>query len=578
MFCNRAVRLLALFCVAAGAWGQSIQEFFKATWEERLRDSPEFAARLGRHEFDAVWSDYSKAALDEHRAHLEQRLAAASRLDLNGLSAQDQLSVRLLIYDLRVRLAAWDATTFMLPVGQLNGLHTAVYGAFDGAPARNVQDYENQLTRLRTIPKLIDQQLAVLDEAIRRGMTQPKVVVDRVMEQVAAQIKQTPEESALLEGFRHFPANLPAAEQQRLRTEATAAYQSNFLPAWKKLYGYLGSTYLPKARPSIAVTSLAHGGETYQALIRSLTTTQMTPEEIHNLGLAEVKRIESEMQALLKEAGFSGTVAEYERKLEADPAQHFASKDEMLAYCRNIAKIIEPQLPNQFGRIPALLYGVRAIPPDREAATASNAQAPAPDLSRPGWFNLNAYQPEKQLKYNKESLVLHEAVPGHIFQGTLAQSMADLPDLRKFYSNSAYGEGWALYAESLGPELGLYREPASRFGQLASERFRAVRLVVDTGMHAFGWTRERALDYLGTHAPAVSAAEIDRYISWPGQALSYKLGQLKIRELRTYAEQQLGARFEIREFHDVVLRNGRLPLELLDEQVKDYVRTKASAR
>jgi uncharacterized protein (DUF885 family) len=572
MFCAR-LSFLAFLAFGAVANAQSVQDFFKATWEERLRDEPEFAARLGRHEYDGVWTDYSKAALSERRMHLEKRLAEVSRIDTGKLTPQEKLSVRLLAYDMRVRLDAWDATVLMLPVGQLYGLHTGVYQAFDGAPARTVRDYENQLSRLRGIPKLIDQRLAELDEAIAKRMTQPKVVVDRVMQQVAEQLRQTPADSALLEAFRHFPANIPAADQQRLKTQATEAYQSSFLPTWKKLYAYLEAKYLPAARASIAVTTLPQGRDTYQALIRSLTTTSMTPEEIHNLGLAEVKRIEVEMQALLKEAGFSGTISEYERKLGGDPAQHFQSKDEMLAYCRNIAKIIEPQLPEQFKRIPTLLYGIRAIPADREAATASNAQTPAPDFSRPGWFNLNAYQPEKQVKYNKESLVLHEAVPGHIFQGTLAQGLADLPEVRRFYSNSAYGEGWALYVESLGSELGLYREPSSRFGQLASERFRAVRLVVDTGMHAFGWPREKALDYFSTHAPDASTAEIDRYISWPAQALSYKIGQLKIRQLRTFAEQKLGAKFDVREFHDVVLRNGRLPLELLEEQVKEYVQS-----
>lgn len=572
MFHARFFLLSGLLSYAAVASAQSVQDFFKETWEERLRDEPEFAARLGRHEYDGVWTDYSKPARDQHRMHLESRLTQASRIDTSKLNPQEKLSVRLLAYDLRVRLDAWDATMLLLPVGQLFGLHTGVYQTFDGAPARTVRDYENQLLRLASIPKLIDQRLAVLDEAIAKHMTQPKVVVDRVMQQVAEQIRQTPDESALLEAFRHFPGNIPAGDQQRLKSQATAAYQTSFLPAWKKLSAYLETKYLPAVRSSIAVTSLQQGRETYNALIRSLTTTSMTPEEIHNLGLAEVKRLEGEMQSLLKEAGFNGTISEYERKLAADPAQHFQSKDEMLAYCRNIAKIIEPQLPNQFKRIPMLLYGVRAIPPDREAATASNAQAPAPDFSRPGWFNLNAYEPEKQVKYNKESLVLHEAVPGHIFQGTLAQGLADLPEFRRFYSNSAYGEGWALYVESLGAELGLYREPSSRFGQLASERFRAVRLVVDTGMHAFGWPREKALDYFSTHAPDASTAEIDRYISWPAQALSYKLGQLKIRQLRTFAEQKLGAKFDVREFHDVVLRDGRLPLELLDEQVKEYVR------
>jgi uncharacterized protein (DUF885 family) len=569
-------RVCVFLFLTIGARAQSPGEFFKETWEERLRDEPETAARLGRNEFGDRWNDYSKAARDARRAHMEGRLARAGQFSTASATPREKLTLRLLAYDLRVRLGSMDAEVHLLPVGQLFGLHTSVYQAFDGAPARTLTDYENQLKKLRAIPRLIDQRLAVLDEALAAGMTQPKVVVDRVLLQVAAQLKQTPEESALLEAFRHFPSNISAADQQRLKAQATDAYQNSFLPTWKKLDTYLETKYLPKARAEIAVTSLPQGRETYQALIRSLTTTNMTPREIHNLGLAEVKRLEGEMQALLQDAGFTGTIAEYERKLEADPAQHFRSKDEMLAYCRNIAKIIEPQLPNQFRRIPALLYGIRAIPPDREAATASNAQTPAPDMSRPGWFNLNAYQPEKQVKYNKEALVLHEAVPGHIFQGSLAQSMPDLPDLRRFYSNSAYGEGWALYVESLGTELGLYREPASHFGQLASERFRAVRLVVDTGMHAFGWSRERALDYLSTHSPDVSSAEIDRYISWPAQALSYKLGQLKIRELRTLAERKLGPKFDVREFHDVVLRDGRLPLDLLDEQVNQYIREAAA--
>jgi prolyl oligopeptidase len=240
----------------------------------------------------------------------------------------------------------------------------------------------------------------------------------------------------------------------------------------------------------------------------------------------------------------------------------------MLAYCRNVAKMVEPQLPNQFKHIPELLYGIRPIPEDREQATATNAQAPSPDYSAPGWMNLNAYQPEKQVKYNKEALVLHEAVPGHVFQITLAQALSGLPDFRKFYSNSAYVEGWGLYAESLGQQLGVYTDPASRFGQLASERFRAVRLVVDTGLHAMGWSRPQVIDYFKTHAPDQSLAEVDRYIAWPGQALSYKMGQLKIRQLRAEAEQKLGARFDIREFHDIVLRNGVLPLELLQSQVE----------
>ena len=243
----------------------------------------------------------------------------------------------------------------------------------------------------------------------------------------------------------------------------------------------------------------------------------------------------------------------------------------MLVYCRNIAKIIEPKLPNQFHHLPMLLYGVRPIPADREAATATNAQPPSPDFTTPGWFNLNTYQPEKQVKFDKESLVLHEAVPGHIFQITLAQAQQTLPDIRKFYFNSAYVEGWALYSESLGDQLGLYQDPYSRFGELSSERFRAVRLVVDTGIHQLGWTREQALQYFHAHAPEEPPAEIDRYISWPAQALSYKMGQLRIRSLRTSAEKRLGPKFDVRAYNDAVIRDGTLPLDLLSEQINAFI-------
>jgi uncharacterized protein (DUF885 family) len=331
------------------------------------------------------------------------------------------------------------------------------------------------------------------------------------------------------------------------------------------------TTYAARVRPGIGIESLKNGKEDYAILIRRLTTTNATPEEIHKIGEAEVARIEGEMLAIARQTGFNGTVSELEVKLADSPEQKFHSKDEMLVYCRNAAKLIEPELPNQFKHIPMLLYGIRAIPEDREQATASNAQAPAPDGSAPGWFNLRAYQPEKQVRYDKESLVLHEAVPGHIFQNSLARSQKGLPDFRKFYSNSAYGEGWALYAESLGSQLGVYKDPYNRFGQLASERFRAARLVIDTGIHSMGWTREQAQEYFRAHAPTQALSEVDRYISWPGQALSYKLGQLKIVELRKKAEQQLGPKFDVRDFHDVVLRDGSLPLELLQAQVEKYI-------
>jgi uncharacterized protein (DUF885 family) len=548
-----------------------LSKFFAQYFEERLRDEPEFATTVGRHEYDDRWSDLSKQGREQRRAHLQQRFDQLQKFGVQGLSEQDALSVRLLSYDLRTQLDALDLETFLLRVGQLYGSHTRVYLTIDRMPAFTVKDCENIIARLHAVPAYVDQNIAVLNEAIERGLTQPKIVADLVADQLKAQVAQDAATSPLLEFLKKMPANIPEAERARLRKQAMDAFENDFRPAWRKYLDYMQTTYAGHVRPNIGIGSLKNGKEDYAILIRRLTTTNTTPEEIHKIGEAEVARIEGEMLAIARQTGFSGTVSELEVKLANDPEQRFHSKDEMLAYCRNAAKIIEPELPNQFKHIPWMLYGIRAIPEDREQATASNAQAPAPDGSAPGWFNLRAYQPEKQVRYDKESLVLHEAVPGHVFQNSLARSQQGLPDFRKFYSNSAYGEGWALYAESLGSQLGVYKDPYNRFGQLASERFRASRLVIDTGIHAMGWTREQAQEYFRAHAPTQALSEVDRYISWPGQALSYKLGQLKIVELRRKAEHQLGPKFDVRDFHDVVLRDGSLPLELLQAQVEKYI-------
>jgi uncharacterized protein (DUF885 family) len=558
------------------ASGQSIGDFFKQAFEERLRDNPESATNIGRHDYDNRWTDWSKTGRSQRRMHVEERLKQLSAFPAASLSSQDRLTVRLLEYYWRRTLEAEDLQLHLLLVGQQSGFHNGVFSLIDLMPARTVRDYENILARLNAVPALVDQRIGIMDESLDRGLTQPRVVVDLVAAQLAAQIQQDRDSTRLLSAFRRFPPNIPQAEQSALKTQAVEAYEKQFLPAWRKLRDYLTGKYAPKARPAIGLGSLPGGREAYATLIRTFTTTMMTADEIHKLGLEEVKRIEAEMQAVMKEAGFTGTVEEFDRRIASLPEQHFRDKDEMLAYCRNIAKIIEPELPNQFRTIPILLYGIRAIPPDREAATASSAQPPSPDYTTPGWFNLNTYQPERQLKYDMESLVLHEAVPGHIFQSTLARALQDLPEIRRFSGNTAYAEGWALYTESLGSQLGVYRDPYSRFGQLSSERFRAVRLVVDTGIHALGWTRDQAIAYFRQHAPSESLAEVDRYISLPSQALAYKIGQLKIRQLRTLAEQRLGPKFDIREFHDVVLRNGPLPLEMLDQQVQEYLQTASS--
>jgi uncharacterized protein (DUF885 family) len=574
------MRYIAAFCIVALAplaYGQPSTNFFKETFEQMLRDNPEYATGVGRHEFDDRWTDWSKAGRDRRRQFLEQRLAQLATAQ-TGDSAQDLLTKRVVRYDFESRLEAWDLDTHLLRVGQLYGFHNAVYNVIDAMPARNVHDYENIIARLRGVPVYVDQNLGILDEAIASGTMQSRLVADLVIQQIDAQLKQDAEHTELLKGFRAFPANIQPAEQQRLRRDAVEAYNQQFLPAWRKLRDYMVATYLPHVRPADTVSSMPGGRAAYTILIHRLTTTTMSTADIHKLGEREVARIEAAMLAIMKDSGFQGSIVDFQKKMDADPAQHFKSKEEMLANSRNIAMIVEPELPNQFRHIPALLFGVRAITPDREAASATNAQGSSPDLSRPGWFNLNTYQPEKQVRYDQESLVLHEAIPGHIFQGAVATQAVGtqeaLPDLRRFYSNSAFAEGWALYAESLGSQLGLYKDPYSRFGQLTSERFRAVRLVVDTGIHDLGWTRQQAVDYFTAHSPEISLAEIDRYISWPAQALSYKMGELRIRTLRAKAEQALGSKFDIRDFNDAVIRDGRLPLDLLSEQIDQFIAQK----
>lgn len=569
--------LLAYPLLCAAQTNAPLHQIFKDYIETLYRENPEVATQRGRNEYNDRWTDWSREAIERRATATKTFLERVRPFLGSSLSEQDSISARLLQYGLERQLQTEPLNVYLLRISPLFGLHSQIYLTVDAMPRNTAADYENILKRLNAVPAYVDQNIAVLTESIERGLIQPPTVVERVIAQLQSQSAQQAAQSELLAAFRKFPSTISESERTALSKRATETYDSAFLPAWRKLTQFMVKTYAPKARPGIALTSVSGGKDFYAAQVRLMTTTAFTPEQIHEIGKKEVERIEKEMLAIARETGFQGSLAEYEKKLIDSPEQHFRSKEEMLAYCRNAAKVIEPELPRLFKNIPRLLYGIRAIPPDREASTASNAQSPSPDGSRPGWFNLNTYEPEKQIKYDKEALTLHEAVPGHVYQGSVALELTNLPEFRRAGRFSAYGEGWALYAESLGTELGVYRDPSSRFGALDSERFRAVRLVVDTGMHALGWTRAQALDYFGTHAPTESISEIDRYIAWPAQALSYKMGQIKIVELRRRAEKELGPKFDVREFHDVVLRNGVLPLELVEELVTTYISQKQKA-
>jgi uncharacterized protein (DUF885 family) len=557
---------------AVGASTAALRALFDNYWEWRLANEPELATFVGRTEYNGRWSDLSKTARDRARGQRQEFLKQLLYVGSGNLTPEDRLSAHLLEWEIRSHLETEHYQDLVGNVTQQSGLHTGVFTVIGQMPTRTLQDYENIIARLQGTSTYIDDSIAWLNEQLAAGVAQPQVIVDLVLEQVAAQRRMTVAESPLLAAFRTFPDAVPVAAQARLRERARAAYQQHFAPAWQRFEGYLRETYRPRARASIALTSLPGGRQLYDTAVRYHTTTSTPADEIHELGLQEVARIEREMEQIARADGFTGPATAYEQELGKRPGMRFASKEEMIAYARDTLRRIEPALPRLFKRLPKMTVGIRPIPPDREAATASNYEVGTADGLRPAWFNMNTYNPQGQVKYRTEALVLHETMPGHHLQSALAREIEGLPDFRRAFSTTAFAEGWALYAESLGAELGtVYRDPTTQFGKLASEQFRAVRLVVDTGMHVMGWSRDRARDYFRLHAPGQSLAEIDRYIAWPGQALAYKMGELKITELRRRAEQRHGARFDIREFHDVVLRNGRLPLDLLEEQVTRYI-------
>jgi len=563
--------LAATVSVAILAQGPSqlgLEEVFADYWGWRLADTPELATFMGRTDYNDRWTDLSKAARDKRRAERQEYLQKALYFAPGTLNASQKLSVALLEYQVRDALDNGPYLEIIETVSQADGFHNDVFETIDAMPARTSKDYENIIARIRKVPTLVDQTIDLLREQITAGQTQPSNVVTMMLDQMEAQSRATADDSPLLDAFRRFPASLPAADRDRLKRDAADAFTKAFVPSWRKAQMFLRTEYLPKARPQTAITSMPMGKEAYAALIRHYTTTKMSADQIHRLGQQEVQRIEGEMEKIARQAGFNGSVAEFEKSLTARPGMKFASKEEMLTYARDVAMRVQPELPRLFKRLPRIPFGIRPISADREAATASNYSRGTADGSRAGWFNMNTYKPQEQVKYRVEALVLHETIPGHHLQNSIALELQALPEFRKAFSASAYSEGWGLYAESLGPELGsVYLEPSTKFGQLASERFRAVRLVVDTGIHALGWSRDQARQYFAQHVPGESLARVDRYIARPGQALGYKLGELRIKDLRRRAERELGNRFDIREFHDAVLRNGILPLDVLDQEV-----------
>jgi uncharacterized protein (DUF885 family) len=572
-----AILALVLLALAWPARAQTsgLQRLFSDYYEFLLREDPGQATFAGRTEFNDRWDDPSPEHKRQYVASLREFMRRLRAIPKAGIPARDRLSYELLDRELREKIEEENTISTFFSVNHMIGEHLDIFSTVAIEPATTVKDYQNQIARLRALPKWADETIAAANLAIAQERVQPRLVAERELDELDTDMAGDPMQSPLLAAFTRFPDKIPPADQARLRTEAVEAYNQSFLPAWHKLRDYVAGKYLPATRATVGLSAAPGGKEMYAFQVRKMTTTKYTPEEVHEIGLKEVARIQSEMAKIRQQLNFTGTAAEFSDQVLNAPRFRFHSEAEILAHGRDIAKRIDPELPRLFKTLPRMPYGVAAIPPDRARTSSEYYEQPALDGSRAGFFYMRTVDPEKQTSCCMESTILHESVPGHHLQIALSYEIPGVPDFRKISEFTAYTEGWALYAETLGPDLHMYETPYEMYGYWQGQILRAARLVVDTGIHTKGWTREQAIDYMVSVGADASrdfiASEVDRYIAWPGQALAYKVGQLKILELRAVAEKELGQKFDIREFHDVVLRNGTIPLDVLEEQVRAWI-------
>jgi uncharacterized protein (DUF885 family) len=544
-------------------------------WQWGLKEAPVFATLIGDERYNDQLEDQSFEAIARRKQHARELLERLKGIDRARLSEAHQLDYDLFRLDTEKSVEGQRFPEESLQISQLGGIHDMMAQLAQSVPKRNAKDYEDFVKRLRAVPTAVDQSIALMRKGMEARVTPPKVTLRDVAGLIQNQIVDAPEQSPIYRSvFEGIPPSLKP-EEARLRSELAAAIREAVVPAYRKLHTFFVKEYLPVARDSIAMSALPDGQAWYAFRVKDTTTTDLTPDAIHQLGLAEVARLRAEMEQVKAEAKFQGSLAEFTRFLLTDKRFTFASREALLMGYRDLAKRLDPELPKLFGTLPRLTYGVRPVPEFSEKTTPAGYYNPGSlEAGRAGSFFVNAYDLPSRPKWQLDALALHEAVPGHHFQIALAQEQGDVPQFRRFGGYGAFVEGWALYAESLGEELGVYRDPYSKFGGLASEMLRAVRLVVDTGLHTKGWTRDQAIAYFRENSGETEndiVVEVDRYIVNPAQALCYKVGALKIQELRAHAARELGPRFNVRLFHDQVLGAGALPLSILEARVKAWV-------
>ena len=560
---------------------QQLKQLLAEEWEYEMRESPEFATIIGDYRYNDRWTDASLGHIPEQKRDLERWLARFAALDTTGFPEQEKLSQSLMVRNLKERLEALDLKTYEMLVDQFNGVHLLLPQMVALVPLDSTKHYEDYLARLRLVPHLLDEIVEILKQGEKDKLMPPRFLLEKTVDQCKSIAAPAGEASVFGKPVTHFPDAVPEADRKRLHEAIVAAVDKEVRPAYTSLADFIATEYAPKGRTEPGLWALSGGDARYRFAIRQMTTTSMEPEAIHQLGLKEVARIEGEQLAIAKKLGFAD-LKSFRASLKTNPKLTVKSKQQLLDAYRGYIEGMEPELPRLFGLLPKTRVEVRPMQEyrEKEAAGAEYNQG-TPDGSRPGIVYVNTGDFEHRTLTDVEATAYHEGVPGHHMQIAIAQTLPELPPFRQQGGYTAYVEGWALYSERLGKEIGFYKDPYSDFGRLSEEMLRAIRLVVDTGVHYKHWTRQQMIDFFHEHSsedePEVQA-ETDRYIAFAGQALAYKLGQLEILKLRERAKTELGERFDVRAFHDEILNGGALPLDVLDARVTAWIATQKTAQ
>jgi uncharacterized protein (DUF885 family) len=559
---------------------KALSSLFQDYWDANLKHSPEFASILGDKRFNDQLTDYSVKAINAWLAREQEFMFRLAAIDPTGLSDQEKISRDLLLRQFADDQEAAEFKEWEMPVNQMDGIHTRYPQLVARLSFTTVKDYDDWIARLHAIPKAFDQVTTNMSIGMDDKHVPPKYLLEKALEQVNQLAGQKPEDSPLALPLKSFPASIPAEEQDRIKNEMLAAISKEVLPAYTRFAHFLEVSYIPAGRAEPGISSLPGGAQYYAFLIRRTTTTNLTAEQIHQTGLDEVKRDEAEMLAIAQKLGFQD-LKSFQASLKTNPKLHPASADALLDAYRGCLKPMQAKLPELFGRLPKAPFEVAAVPDFLEKTSApAYYEAGPPDGSRPGTLRIDTYKATERNLYQAEDTAYHEGLPGHHLQISIAQELTGIPAFRKYGRYTAYTEGWGLYAERLGKDVGFYQDPYSDYGRLEGDIWRAIRLVVDTGVHSQHWTRDQMVEFFHDHSAIDEAsvqAEVDRYIAWPSQALAYKVGQLKILELRDRAKKALGDKFDLRAFHDQVLDSGPLPLDVLSDKIDAWIASQGAA-